>query len=1394
MRRFGGLMCLGLAASAFAGAAAAHAAPARDVVASASRTSKLLSLSSPPQVAAPGSVFRMRGRVANRSSRQARIRLTVTLRKTKTSRKLGRIGAKRLAPLRAGRTRRYKVRVRLPGGLAAGRYVLRACARIPGKGFHCRFRRITVSGAPGTPPPAPPGQSPGGPQTPPGEQERRYRVLAFTETSGEYAGAIPAAVAALEAAGREHRFHVDVANESSVFNDRTLARYRAVVFVNVVGDVLTDDEQAAFERYHGDGGSFVGIHAAIGAEPGWSFMTDVLGTRASGAAAEASNAIIKVADRVHDASKTLPEYWRHGAEKYFNYEQNVRGVSHVMATVVEKTYSGGTMGADHPVAWCKDYRGGRSFYTGVGASAQSYQDGEVREHLGGAIEWAAGQSDPAYSDCGATVLANYEQTKLSAPPNLNEPIGFDRLPDGRIIQTARAGQVRLHEPGGAEVILLNGGCPSACELPVYTNSEDGMYGPAVDNDFASNRWVYLFYAPATVTGVKQSDGSTATITTPPGSAPNTAAALSAWDQWAGYFQLSRFKFVERAGSTPPRLDVASEQKIMQVANNRGACCHVGGDIDFDKHNNLWLVTGDDTPAGGGNSGGFSPHNDQKTDETQTVRVNGATGGTFSLTFSGQTTTPIPFNATGAQVQSALDALSNVNPGDAVVNCAAATPCNATQTVNSTTMTVVFDGQYAQQDVPQMTADGSGLTGTSPSVAIATTLQANLFNAPHVDARRSALNTNDLRGKVLRIKVNEDGSYTSPSGNLFAPGVAGTRPEIYAMGFRNPFRIQVDENDVAYVTDYSPDSQVPEQFRGPAGTGRVEVVRKPSSYGWPLCYAPDLPYYRWNFNTTRPLDNPPRPHECGNPARGPQNNSRWNLTGGPTVEPGLEFGPRITHPDIWYSYRDNQNPPLGTPCFASYGPTLGSCPQLFPELFTGGVGPHGAAPYDYDPGNPSPTKFPPYYDGSFVFGEFTQDSMREVRVDSEGRVFKINQFMNCGQALIRTAFPFECDNPMDMQFGSDGNFYLLTYGDGFFAANADAGMYKWEYRKGQRAPQAVLNATPTNGQAPLTVQFSSEGSRDPDPGDSIEFAWDFDGNGTVDSIDPNPRHTYTTNGVYTARLTVTDSSGKTDTKSTVITVGNTAPTVTINTPADGDFFAFGQNIPYTVTVTDPEDGPIDCNRVEVTFVLVHDTHGHAEANQNGCSGVLPTDAADASHGGYLAGGINASYTDTGANGQPPLTTNAQNLLQVRRQEVEFAQEESGTGIGNVGMNDAGGGQNRNSLDPGDWIALNNRFNLANMDKTITFRFGGGSAANPAGQPRAAVEIRQDSVDGPIVTTATLNSTSSVNNNTYTSQTFPLPLTGTHRLFLVFRAVPGGPATGFGNLNWVEFSGAGAGVNP
>ncbi len=368
--------------------------------------------------------------------------------------------------------------------------------------------------------------------------------------------------------------------------------------------------------------------------------------------------------------------------------------------------------------------------------------------------------------------------------------------------------------------------------------------------------------------------------------------------------------------------------------------------------------------------------------------------------------------------------------------------------------------------------------------------------------------------------------------------------------------------------------------------------------------------------------------------------------------------------------------------------------------------------------------------------------------------------------------------MDMRWGPDGNFYLLSYGDGFFRANPDARLVKFSYVKGTRAPIAVVSATPTSGQAPLTVNFSSAGTRDPDPGDSISYAWDFNNDGTVDSTEPNPTFTYTANGVFTAKLTVLDSTGKSGVATTTVEVGNTAPTVTLSSPADGGIFNWGDRIPWSVTVSDPEDGPVDCARVTVSFALGHDTHGHGEGSQTGCSGVLQTDPADATHAnGYLFGGLTASYTDLGANGQPPLTTIDQKVIQQKRQQLEYATDQSGTNTGATTDPD-GGDLNRTSLDPGDWLAVNRGVNLRNVN-AVSFRVAGGSGA---------VEMRLDSPTGPILDTVTIAATAGTGS--YATQTFPVTDPGgEHRLYLVFQAVPGGPTSALFNLNWMEFVGTG-----
>jgi hypothetical protein len=208
---------------------------------------------------------------------------------------------------------------------------------------------------------------------------------------------------------------------------------------------------------------------------------------------------------------------------------------------------------------------------------------------------------------------------------------------------------------------------------------------------------------------------------------------------------------------------------------------------------------------------------------------------------------------------------------------------------------------------------------------------------------------------------------------------------------------------------------------------------------------------------------------------------------------------------------------------------------------------------------------------------------------------------------------------------------------------------------------------------------------------------------------------------------------------------------------------------------------------VTFVLGHDTHGHAEQSSNGCTGFLSTSAQDVSHGGNVFGVISASYTDHGgSNGQAPsLTTVGQDQSRQKHQEVEFVVNQSGTNTAN--NTDGGAGVHRGSLAAGDWIQLNGPFNLFQID-TVTSRVADAGNGRTAGSRLAAIEVRQDSITGPILTTANLVSTGGT--GTWTSQTFPIAMSGKHELFFVFRTVTGGSTGGnLFNLNRAEFGGNG-----
>ncbi|RSM91524.1 PKD domain-containing protein [Kibdelosporangium aridum] len=578
--------------------------------------------------------------------------------------------------------------------------------------------------------------------------------------------------------------------------------------------------------------------------------------------------------------------------------------------------------------------------------------------------------------------------------------------------------------------------------------------------------------------------------------------------------------------------------------------------------------------------------------------------------------------------------------------------------------------------------------------------------PAFDAQRSAGNTNDLRGKVLRIKVNADGSYSIPAGNLFPPGTARTRPEIYAMGFRNPFRMNVDKaTGIVYLGDYGPDAGSASNTRGPAGLVEFNRITSAGNYGWPYCVGSNNTaetYVDYTF--------PSGPSGSRFNCAAPVNNSPRNT--------GL-----ITLPAAraaWIKY-DNCS-------LAAFG--------------CGSESPMSAPVYRYDAANPSSVKFPAALDGHVFATEFGRRWIKVIDVNSDGSAGQINDF------------PWRGTQVMDSTFGPDGALYVLDYGTGWGSGDASSALYRIEYKgNANGAPTARANANRTSGVAPLTVDFSSAGSSDPEGG-ALTYSWNF-GDGAT-STAANPSHTYTSNGQRTVTLTVRDPAGLTATANVTITVGNTAPTVTLTTPISGTLFNFGDTMPYTITVSDPEDSTIDCSRVKLSYYLGHDSHGHLITSRNGCSGTLPI-PADGEHdtAANLYAVFDAEYTDQGANGQPALTTHTQHVLQPRHRQAEHYASQSGTSLYDKAA--AEGGKTVGDIQNGDWIAFQ-PYALSGETRFAARVSSGGSGGT--------LSVRTGSPTGTVLGTVTVPVTGGWDTFTEVSTTLAGVPAGTSTLYLTF----------------------------
>ncbi|MGY0003812.1 lectin [Micromonospora sp. I033] len=250
------------------------------------------------------------------------------------------------------------------------------------------------------------------PANPAAAADAPYDVLVFSKTAGFRHDAIPAGIQAIRDLGAANSFTVTATEDAAQFTTANLARYEAVVFLNTTGDVLNATQQAAFEAYVGAGGGYVGVHAAADTEYDWPFYGNLVGAWFASHPA-IQPATVKVEDRGHAATAHLPQTWNR-TDEWYNYRTNARSTAHVLATLDESSYSGGSMGGDHPHAWCKAYAGGRSFYTGGGHTQASYAEPAFRAHLLGGIRYAAGRSK---ADCrpetGYTALYNGATTGWS---------------------------------------------------------------------------------------------------------------------------------------------------------------------------------------------------------------------------------------------------------------------------------------------------------------------------------------------------------------------------------------------------------------------------------------------------------------------------------------------------------------------------------------------------------------------------------------------------------------------------------------------------------------------------------------------------------------------------------------------------------------------------------------------------------------------------------------------------------------------------------------------------------------------------------------------------------------------------------------------------------------------
>ena len=699
-------------------------------------------------------------------------------------------------------------------------------------------------------------------------------------------------------------------------------------------------------------------------------------------------ATVNVVDRAHPANDGLPLNWTR-SDRWLNWSPNPIGEVHTIAQVQEWDYEPGESanGPFHPISWCRDYDGGRSFYTGMGGTAATYAEDEFRDHLLGGLLWSTGM---VRGDCQATIAANYEAERLTVKnaagklDQIGEPHGLTVAPDGGVFYIGKAacpsgpvvswddpkvglgcGTVHRWDPDSGTTKLLTtldvmGNRGSGSEL---VKNEEGLLGLTLDPDFDENQWIYLYWMPHESIDVERR---------------------------VGQRTVSRFTYDAEANT----IDQSTRKDLLEWETQIHSCCHAGGGMDFDNDGNLYIGSGDSNSSGG--SAGYSGNN-------------------WTQEFAG-----ISFQ----------------------------------------------------------------------------------------DARRTAGNTNDLNGKILRIHPEDDGTFTIPEGNLFPeaddPGDK-TRPEVYVMGVRNISRLAYDkQNDWLTAAWVGPDAGLPDPELGPAKYETATIITSAGNQGWPYCMGNGQPYRDRSNEDATVLTGW---YDCDNP----KNNSPRNT--------GLVDLPPVRDNMIWYS------PSGGGPVFPEGEngiPSYVDDEATYTQPYLRGGGQaimNGPTYHRSEVDTKSGAAWPAYWDNKWFIGDQSNSSNRiavTVNPDTVDEAAPPVFAEDLRQIVQGGNGNDDVDQWMDAKFGPDGALYLLDYGGGFFSLTDRQKLTRISYTGGAPTPAPAGSGASVQS-APLTVAFTG--------GDSggVSYAWDF-GDGST-STEANPRHTYKRVGSYDATLTVTYADGE-----------------------------------------------------------------------------------------------------------------------------------------------------------------------------------------------------------------------------------------------------------------------------